>query len=303
MSGQPKILKSKIIVGQKFQLLTAVKRIENRNRLTFWLFRCDCGKEVERRLRDVVRNTKNSCGCVHPKFKDKTGQKFGMLEAIKYVGRKNNRSIWLFRCDCGKEKELVFTNVSIGTVVSCGCYKKIWAENKRKDLSGLRIGNVTIIKTVGKKEYKNAGFIWECLCDCGKLFNVYNSYLNELLKKKDTYYSCGCKIGYSPEKSHRWKGGRLERGQQGYVLVRADNHPQAKKGYIFEHRLVMEKIIGRYLLPHPLETVHHKNAIRNDNRPENLELWVGSQPAGARAEDLVSFAREILKTYGDLFPE
>jgi hypothetical protein len=46
-----------------------------------------------------------------------------------------------------------------------------------------------------------------------------------------------------------------------------------------------------------------QNGIRNDNQPENLELWVKSQPAGARGEDLVSFAREILKTYGDLFPE
>jgi hypothetical protein len=77
---------------------------------------------------------------------------------------------------------------------------------------------------------------------------------------------------------------------EGYRIRTADGRR------IMEHRLVMEQVLGRRLLPG--ENVHHINGVRADNRPENLELWVTAQPSGQRVEDLVAWAEEVLRRYG-----
>jgi hypothetical protein len=79
-------------------------------------------------------------------------------------------------------------------------------------------------------------------------------------------------------------------------MVLAPQHPRALSGkYVFEHIVVMEQLLRRYLLPE--ESVHHLNGVRDDNRPENLELWTSPQPSGIRARDAVTWAREILERY------
>jgi len=80
------------------------------------------------------------------------------------------------------------------------------------------------------------------------------------------------KQGAQPgEKNGSWNGGKtVDKG--GYILVRRPDHPNANSsGYIREHRLVMESMIGRYLTSE--EVVHHINGITDDNRPENLQLF------------------------------
>lgn len=71
-------------------------------------------------------------------------------------------------------------------------------------------------------------------------------------------------------KNPNWKGGRMV-GKDRYVYIYCPKHPSAMyKRYVLEHRLVMEKHLGRYL--DSKEFVHHLNHDRGDNRIENLAL-------------------------------
>lgn len=82
----------------------------------------------------------------------------------------------------------------------------------------------------------------------------------------------------------------------GYVMLYLPHHPSAPAtGLIAEHRVVMEQKIGRCLRPG--ENVHHINGVRDDNRPENLELWNVSQPSGQRIEDKILWAQQFLSQY------
>ena len=132
-------------------------------------------------------------------------------------------------------------------------------------------------------------FIKVCdVCRCQFLWQART--LGSKSKNKGYFCSVQC-ANQSPgkaqgaprgEKHKSWQGGR-RKTEQGYIQVWTNDHPNRNKNnYIYEHRLVMEDTIGRLLAPG--EHVHHKNGIRDDNRPENLELWTTSrQPYGQRA--------------------
>lgn len=79
---------------------------------------------------------------------------------------------------------------------------------------------------------------------------------------------------------------------RGYVLEWNPDHPNSVKGYVYQHRLVMERHIGRLLTDD--EAIHHLNHIRNDNRVENLELMNKVDHSRLHALEL----RKIIKAIG-----
>lgn len=86
-----------------------------------------------------------------------------------------------------------------------------------------------------------------------------------------------------PEGKYLPAGGRVT-DKDGYVLLKANGHPHANSGgYVREHRLVMEAVLGRYLLPD--EVVHHRDGVKANNAPENLELYASN--AAHKRDDMV----------------
>lgn len=69
----------------------------------------------------------------------------------------------------------------------------------------------------------------------------------------------------------RWKGGRIL-DKDGYWMIYSPKHPFKNAiGYVREHRLVMEKFLGRYLMS--IEVIHHKDENKQNNKLSNLQLF------------------------------
>lgn len=129
-----------------------------------------------------------------------------------------------------------------------------------------------------------------------------------LVCPKCRYYAtknlCGCGKTKAPLSSQCVEC-EIDRRQKSKKPV---THVDSSSGYkriylagksIKEHKVVMEKMIGRPLVKG--ETVHHRNGVRDDNRPENLELWAKPQPTGIRAEDALKWAYETIDRYEPIY--
>lgn len=139
-----------------------------------------------------------------PRVKDLTGQKYNMLTIIKQSGiNKQNRAMWLCRCDCGNEKILAGHDIINGSTKSCGClaketrkenFSKRW-ENKIKKVKKpkriIKYGKMTRHLKIYKgmkdrcynpknKRYKDYGGRGIKICD--EWLKDYNAFLKWALE-------------------------------------------------------------------------------------------------------------------------
>lgn len=115
-----------------------------------------------------------------------------------------------------------------------------------------------------------------CLCGCGK------EILSHDKRGRPRRYL------YGHHKGH-WKGGKRI-NSQGYIETYSPNHPfKGCRNTVREHRLVMEKQLGRYL--QLSEVVHHKNGNKQDNRIENLKLMAKKQHDALTASENIFFQK------------
>ncbi len=149
------------------------------------------------------------------RFRDITGQRFGRLVAIRYIGPSNYGALWLCQCDCGTEKVISRKNLQkrSGPTRSCGCLSRKWGQRHFPtirvqipivDMIAKRFGRLSVVGPAGTNEH---GAFWLCDCDCGGHAVV----LGHHLRSRQTN-SCGClqrEVASEMGRRNAWQ--RLER--------------------------------------------------------------------------------------------
>lgn len=132
---------------------------------------------------------------------NKLNKKFGMLTAVAAKNR-NGAYVYKCQCECGVTIELNSSRLNVNGTLSCGCIRKkaISEQNqsRRQDLTGLKIGKLTVIKHDGMVLMKHSGYsesVWLCQCECGVTKRINGRNLKSTLKgNKGGTISCGCII-------------------------------------------------------------------------------------------------------------
>lgn len=118
-------LKNIDISGQKFEMLTVLKRSEQKKRVAMWLCKCDCGNITTVDVYSLIHHKIKSCGCLKHKPAvnaiDHTGEKFGLLTAVERLPHHRGKmTFYRCICECGNEKIVSSGSLASGKVRSCG---------------------------------------------------------------------------------------------------------------------------------------------------------------------------------------
>ena len=126
-----------INLEDKFGFLTIKQETSCGQHGSSWECLCVCGNNRTYQANELLAGRRRSCGCKRRvktgNIKDYSGRVFGKLQAVSYLrpNPKEGGSIWLFKCQCGKEIERPVKGVVCGDTRSCGCYKtKLYIESR-----------------------------------------------------------------------------------------------------------------------------------------------------------------------------
>ena len=139
----------------------------------------------------------------------------------------------------------------------------------------------------------NTRFFGVACTHCGKV-----RWMPKRLAERRVNYCrpCSDALFRSLDKNFHWKGGK-SKDKKGYIHIKLSSDDiyflmANSEGYIFEHRLVMAKSLGRCLKPK--ETIHHLNGIKDDNSKENLTIVTNkSHPSKTFIKQLQKRIREL----------
>lgn len=96
--------------------------------------------------------------------------------------RRNGRKYCVCRCDCGTVKEVYYRSLELGLSLSCGCLRVEKERAKGGDLTGRKIGKLTVIG----RDAERYGY-WLCECECGNRKSIVHRSLRDGITQ-----SCGC---------------------------------------------------------------------------------------------------------------
>ena len=147
---------------------------------------------------------------------------------------------------------------------------------KKYDIQPRNYNDIVHLKTLNGlteeqfKEYLEKNYPQKSAMTLAKEFSVSPSIIRKHLRKFNiqTLEQKQTSAFYS-------KGKKQKKRHGGYLMVYAPNHPNNIEGYVYEHRLIVEQKLNRYLDKN--EIVHHINGIKADNSMENLEILTPSQ--------------------------
>ena len=127
------------VVGQLTVLGPTGKR--DAKGYALWHCRCSCGTELDVAANRISGKSKVSCGCkAYPPCTIEAGQVYGRLTVIEKTEKKRGTdSLWLCQCECGNKTLMIPTNLTDGSCVSCGCYRKEASRKGRGVIDGTMV--------------------------------------------------------------------------------------------------------------------------------------------------------------------